>query len=94
MGALQFNVSLFCVLSKAANYAFRRVFFLSITQNYANYCRNASTCLEIVQNHRCNQSAIKLNMDKKLRLKGVRRTLAPQKALEHYNNPAAVLFYK
>ncbi len=27
-------------------------------------------------------------------LKGVRSTLSPQKAVEHYNNPAAVLFYK
>jgi len=33
-------------------------------------------------------------MDKKRELKGVRRTPSPQKALEHYNNPAAVLFYK
>lgn len=94
MGTHQFNVSLFCILSKAANYAFRRVFFLSITQNYANYFRNASTCLEIVQNHRYNQLAAKLNMTKKLRLKGVRSTPSPQKTLEHYNNPAAVLFYK
>jgi len=36
----------------------------------------------------------KLNMAKKRGLKGVRSTLSPQKALEHYNNPAAVLFYK